>query len=131
MKLKLYSGSPLKSSGGAPSAWGVLPMDNPPSTEEAVCSREDFSADLSAREAVLSACRHAGALGICVCNLCRPEISPFSVKNVHVLENVGSLVVAKEESVCLNWVCLTLKSLTSTTESPVRTIGVSRIWPRS
>ena len=33
----------------------------------------------------------------------------------------GLLVAAQEESVCLNSVCFTLKSLSSATESPVRT----------
>ena len=41
-------------------------MDNPPPTEEAICSREDVSADLSTREAVPCACRHESVLGICV-----------------------------------------------------------------
>ena len=43
------------------------PMDNPPLTEEAICSHEDVSAELSARTAVLCACRHESVLGILVC----------------------------------------------------------------
>ena len=88
MNLKLSSRSPLKSSGGAPAAWKVLPMDNTPSTKEAMCSGKDVSAEISASEAVLCACRLESNLSICV-NLCRPEIAPFSVINVHVLENIG------------------------------------------
>ena len=37
---------------------------------------------------------------------------------------LGILVNAQEESVCLNWVCFTLKSLSSATESHVRTFSV-------
>ena len=64
-------------------------MDNLPSTEEAICSREDFSADLSAREAVLCACRHESALGLGMCVISVDPRGPFSVINVHVLENIG------------------------------------------
>ena len=51
-----------------------------------------------------------------MCNLCRPAMASCSVINVHVLENTGILVGA-QESVCLNWVFFTLKSLSSATES--------------
>ena len=66
MNQKLSPESPLKVSGGAPSAWRVLSIESPSSTEQAICSREDVSADLSARGAALCTCRHESALSICV-----------------------------------------------------------------
>ena len=42
------------------------PEDNPLPTEEATCSREDVSADLSIREGVFCAGIHESALGICL-----------------------------------------------------------------
>ena len=42
-------------------------MDSPQPIEETICSREDASADLPAREAVLRARRHESALGIAMC----------------------------------------------------------------
>ena len=100
-------------------------MDNPPPTEEPICSREDVFDDPSTLEAVHCACRHESALDICVKPLSAQD-SPFSVINVHVLENVGPFGVFKqEEPVCLNWVCFTLKYLSSAIESQVSERPVS------
>ena len=49
-----------------------------------------------------------------VCNICRPEITPFRAMNN--LENLGPLVGAQENHVCLNRVYFMLKSLSSATE---------------
>ena len=63
-------------------------MDYLPSTEEAICSREDISAGLYAREAVLSACRHESALGLGICAISVDPRGPFSVINVPVVDNI-------------------------------------------
>ena len=62
-------------------------MDNPPSTEEAMCSRKDLQIFLQVRQSF--ALTGLKAPSVYVCNLCRPEMARFSVINVHVLQNIG------------------------------------------
>ena len=97
-------------------------MDNPPSTKDPICSREDVSADISASGQSFAPAGMKASL-VYVCNLCRPEMTPF--RNINVLENLGSLVGTQENYICFNWVCFTLKSLSSATESPVRASSVT------
>ena len=82
-------------------------MDNPPSTKDPICSREDVSADISAGGQSFAPAGMKASL-VYVCNLCRPEMTPF--RNINVLENLGSLVGTQENYICFYWVCFTLKS---------------------
>ena len=85
-------------SGGAPSQSGlvVLSMGNPPSTEEAICCRENLSADvrvlgLAGPEAPLHACAIIADLR-------------FPSSGSEILS--GLLPGAKEKAVCLNYTIL-------------------------
>ena len=106
-------------------AWRDLSMDNPPSTKDPICGREDISADISASGQSFAPAGMKAPL-VYVCNVCRPEMTPFRVMNV--LENLGPSVGTQDNYICFNWVCFTLKSLSSATESPVRmsTVGICR-----
>ena len=82
MSLNLSSQSPLKSSGGATSAWRVL-------LTEILHQPKRSSADLSAdvRQPFVPAGMKAPSVPMC--NLCLPNMAPFSDTNVHVLEKIG------------------------------------------
>ena len=60
-RLSSESSESLGISGGAPSASRVLSLENPPSTEEAFCCRDDISADMR----ILCTCRPESALCMC------------------------------------------------------------------